>query len=190
MDREMRETDADSRGSARQLPSAARELLEKTTLVIASNRGPIEFQQEDDGSLTTKRGTGGVVTAVSAVSRYTDPIWVASAMTPGDRLRHQEAERAGDTVITPDESDFRLRFVALDEETYDYYYNHISNPLLWFLQHYLWDTPRTPDIDAYTWRAWYEGYVPANRAFAEQVIAAADAEPARPSSCFRTIISI
>lgn len=180
MGREMRETDADSQGSARQLPSAARELLETTTLIIASNRGPIEFQQEDDGTLSTKRGTGGVVTAVSAVSRYTDPIWVASAMTPGDRLRHQEAEQAGQTVISPDESDFRLRFVVLDEETYDFYYNNISNPLLWFLQHYLWDTPRSPDIDADTWNAWYQGYVPANRAFAEEIVAAADAGTGTP----------
>ncbi len=162
------------------LPQAARELLEETTLIIASNRGPIEFQEEPDGSLSTKRGTGGVVTAVSAVSRYTDPIWVASAMTSGDRLRHEQAEAAGETVVTPDESDFRLRFVVTDEDTYDLYYNHISNPLLWFLQHYLWDTPRSPDIDAETWRAWDEGYVPANRAFASEIVAAADAGAGTP----------
>jgi trehalose 6-phosphate synthase len=166
--------------AAKQLPPAARDLLKRTTLIIASNRGPIEFQEEEDGTLSTKRGTGGVVTAVSAVSRYTDPIWVASAMTPGDRIRHEVAEAAGETVITPDESDFRIRFVVTDPDVYDGYYNHISNPLLWFLQHYLWDTPRSPDINADTWHAWREGYVPANRAFAEEVVAAADAGAGKP----------
>jgi trehalose 6-phosphate synthase len=162
------------------LPESARALLERITLIIASNRGPIEFQEEDDGSLSTKRGTGGVVTAVSAVSRYTDPIWVAAAMTPGDRIRHEQAESAGETVISPDDSDFRLRFVVTDEDVYDRYYNHISNPLLWFLQHYLWDTPRSPDIDAETWTAWREGYVPANKAFADEIVAAVDAGSGTP----------
>jgi trehalose 6-phosphate synthase len=166
--------------STKVLPDSARELLERITLIIASNRGPIEFQEEDDGTLSTKRGTGGVVTAVSAVSRYTDPIWVASAMTSGDRMRHEQAEAAGETVITPDDSDFRLRFVVTSEEAYDLYYNQISNPLLWFLQHYLWDTPRSPDIDAETWRAWREGYVPANQAFAEEIVAAVDAGTGTP----------
>jgi trehalose 6-phosphate synthase len=168
------------RVTEKQLPAAARELLERITLIIASNRGPIEFQEEPDGSLTTKRGTGGVVTAVSAVSRYTDPIWVAAAMTPGDRRRHEQAEAEGETVITPDESDFRLRFVVTDPDVYDRYYNHISNPLLWFLQHYLWDTPRSPDIDAETWTAWTHGYVPANRAFADEIVASIDAGVGTP----------
>jgi trehalose 6-phosphate synthase len=167
-------------GVARDLPQRTRDFLERTTLVLASNRGPIEFQEEPDGSLSAKRGTGGVVTAVSAVTRYTDPIWVAAAMTPGDRLRHEIAEESGETIITPEESDFRIRFVTLDEEAYDLYYNHISNPLLWFLQHYLWDTPRSPDIDAETWRAWEHGYVAANQAFAEQVVAAARASQRPP----------
>ncbi|TVR70447.1 MAG: trehalose-6-phosphate synthase [Sphaerobacteraceae bacterium] len=165
---------------SKSLPDSARELLERITLIIASNRGPIEFQEEEDGTLSTKRGTGGVVTAVSAVSRYTDPIWVAAAMTPGDRIRHDQAGAAGETVISPDDSDFRLRFVVTDEEVYDRYYNHISNPLLWFLQHYLWDTPRSPDIDAETWTAWRDGYVTANKAFADEIIAAVDAGSGPP----------
>jgi trehalose 6-phosphate synthase len=173
-------TDSNNPATLRQLPQSARDLLEQTTLILASNRGPIEFQEGEDGSLSTKRGTGGVVTAVSAVSRYTDPIWVASAMTPGDRARHEQAEAAGEKVITPEDSDFRLRFVFTDPEVYDLYYNHISNPLLWFLQHYLWDTPRSPDIDADTWQAWSEGYVPTNRAFADEVVAAAEAGSRNP----------
>ncbi|MBX6341620.1 MAG: trehalose-6-phosphate synthase [Thermomicrobiaceae bacterium] len=164
----------------RGLPDPARQLLERVTPIIASNRGPIEYQVEPDGSLSTKRGSGGVVTAMSAVSRYTEPIWIAAAMTEGDRIRAEEARRAGETVITPPDSDFRLRFVVPDEDAYDGYYNRISNPLLWFLQHYLWDTPRSPDIDAATWAAWYEGYVEVNRQFALEVVAAAEAARRTP----------
>jgi trehalose 6-phosphate synthase len=162
------------------LPGTARELLEKTTLIIASNRGPIEFQIEEDGSYSTRRGSGGVVTAVGAVSRYSDLIWVASAMTEGDRRRAREADDAGEVIITPPDSDVRLRFVLSDEDAYEGYYNRISNPLLWFLQHYLWDTPRSPDIDQQTWNAWHNGYVAVNQQFAKEIVAAARASERKP----------
>ncbi len=153
------------------LPVSARELLRKTTLIVASNRGPIEFQLEDDGSYSTRRGSGGVVTAVGAISRYSDLIWVASAMTDGDRQRAGEALEAGESfVLTPD-TDVRLRFVLADPDAYDGYYNQISNPLLWFLQHYLWDTPRSPDINLETWNAWHDGYVKVNEQFAHEIAA-------------------
>lgn len=162
------------------LPQAARDLLGRATLIIASNRGPVEFELEPDGSFSTKRGSGGVVTAVSAVTRYTDTIWVAAAMTEGDRLRASVAEEQGEPVITPDESDIRLRFVVPDPEAYDQYYNQIANPLLWFLQHYLWDTPRTPDVDHTIWDAWFNGYVAVNRQFAEEIATAAAASQRPP----------
>lgn len=162
------------------LAESARQLLNEVTLIIASNRGPVEFQREEDGSFSSKRGSGGVVTAVSAVSRYTNPVWVASAMTEGDRERAQQAQEEGETVITDDDSTFRLRFVVTDPDTYDGYYNQISNPLLWFLQHYLWDTPRSPDIGPETWQAWHHGYKVVNRQFAEEIAAAAQSTANRP----------
>ncbi len=164
----------DGQESVEDFPQRTRHLLSRSSLIIASNRGPVEFHLEPDGHFSAKRGSGGVVTAVSAVSRFAHPIWVASAMTDGDRLRAQRAEAEGEVVITPPDSDFRLRFVLLDPEVYDRYYNQISNPLLWFLQHYLWDVPRSPDITDSTWQAWWDGYVVANRQFADEIVAAAD----------------
>ncbi len=163
-----------------ELPKRARDLLEKSTLIIASNRGPIEFQLEEDGTYSTRRGSGGVVTAVGAVSRYSDLIWVASAMTDGDRQRAQEAQDAGERVITVPDSDVQLRFVLADPDEYDGYYNRISNPLLWFLQHYLWDTPRSPDINQDTWHAWHTGYVKVNERFAQEIVVAARASEHPP----------
>ncbi|MGA7668889.1 MAG: trehalose-6-phosphate synthase [Nitrolancea sp.] len=162
------------------LSESARHLLERRRLIIASNRGPIEFQIEEDGSYSTKRGSGGVVTAVGAISRFSDLTWVASAMTDGDRQRALEAQQAGETMIRTPDSDVSLRFVLADSDAYDGYYNRISNPLLWFLQHYLWDTPRAPDINEETWHAWRHGYVPVNRQFANEIVEVAKVGEGRP----------
>lgn len=163
-----------------ELPRRARELLQKTTMIIASNRGPVEYQLEEDGSFSARRGSGGVVTAVGAVSRYSDLIWVASAMTDGDRERALQTLEAGERVIVPPESDVRLRFVLSNPDEYDGYYNRISNPLLWFLQHYLWDTPRAPDINEETWHAWNNGYVKVNEQFANEIVEVAKASSHPP----------
>jgi trehalose 6-phosphate synthase len=50
------------------------------------------------------------------------------------------------------------------------YYNTIANPLLWFLQHSMWDIPRKPIIDRSTWQAWEMGYVAINQLFADAII--------------------
>jgi len=163
-----------------ELPEHVRSFLDRVALVIASNRGPVEFHVAPDGTLTTKRGSGGVVTAMSAASRYTDAIWVACAMTDGDRLRASLALEAGEPVITVPGGEFRIRFVLPSPEAYAGYYNRIANPLLWFLQHYLWDTPRAPDVDALTWYAWEEGYVVVNQLFAQEIAAAIEATSRPP----------
>ena len=38
-------------------------------LIIASNRGPVTFSRQADGSFDARKGSGGVVTAVTAVAR-------------------------------------------------------------------------------------------------------------------------
>jgi trehalose 6-phosphate synthase len=145
------------------------------SLIVASNRGPVTFTHEGDDKFSSRKGSGGVVTAVSAIAKERQPIWVACAMTEGDRLRAALAERKGEVLISPPgpKPEFRLRFVVPEAKAYHQYYNEISNPLLWFLQHYLWDTPRAPDITAETWAAWKDGYVAVNRLFAEEILAAA-----------------
>ena len=154
--------------------AAIDEFLKGRTLIIASNRGPVTFSFADDGTFSARKGSGGVVTAVSAIARDQKPVWIAAAMTEGDRARAELANRNGEGLITPPGggSEFRLRFVVPTAAAYHGYYNEISNPLLWFLQHYLWDTPRSPDITAATWSAWNDGYVAVNRMFADEIIAA------------------
>ena len=156
--------------------------IESRPLIVASNRGPVTFTREANGTFSSKKGSGGVVTAVTGIARETVPIWIACPMTLGDRRRAEQARENGEEFIIPEGLDptFRLRFVLPDSATYHKYYNKISNPLLWFLQHYLWDTPTAPDITAETYDAWTNGYVVVNQLFAEEILAAAAALDEEP----------
>jgi trehalose 6-phosphate synthase len=103
--------------------------------------------------------------------QYHHVTWLASAITEEDRAV------AGETFdeTAADGSPYRLRLVAHDRQAYDWYYNVVANPMLWFVQHSLWELPYAPKIDAAFHRAWAEGYVAVNESFA----AAVDAELAR-----------
>src|SRR3954465_12497721 len=135
-------------------------------LVLVSNRGPVTFQE--DGSV--KRGTGGLVTALTGLASHRDAIWIASAMT--DQGVDVAREHGGKPfeVEAPEGGSFRVRFVESDAEAYDRFYNIIANPMLWFIQHYLWDLSNAPDIRRHEVEAFEDGYQAVNRDLAQAVI--------------------
>lgn len=143
-------------------------------IIIASNRGPFSFSQQEDGSFATHRGAGGLVTALSALAQQHEVLWVAAALSEDDR-RWAEAQGPEPVMV----EGIRLRLLIPDVQRYEQYYNQIANPLLWFIQHQLWDTPRFPSIDGDTWAAWEQGYLAINRQFAD-TIAACVADTHRP----------
>jgi trehalose 6-phosphate synthase len=136
----------------------------KASIVVASNRGPVSFSRAPDGSLTQKRGVGGLVTAVAGALRRRDAAWVAAAIGEEDREAAVEGPFSVDVGGTP----VRVRLAALDEKLYDAYYNEFSNRILWFLHHYLWDTPHAPGPDPEEAAAW-DAYTTANDRFAELI---------------------
>src|SRR3712207_1225857 len=69
-----------------------------------------------------------------------------------------------------DETTYRLRLVDSDAEAYDRFYNVIANPMLWFIQHYLWDLSNAPDISRAAVAAFQEGYVVVNEDLARAVV--------------------
>ncbi len=133
-------------------------------IVIVSNRGPYSFTANEDGTFDTQRGSGGLVTALGALAEKHEVLWVASAMSKDDRAW---AEQHQGTAVDVD--DIFLRLITPRARQYELYYNVIANPLLWFIQHELWNIPRTPSITADTWRAWKRGYTAVNRQFAEAI---------------------
>jgi len=62
-----------------------------------------------------------------------------------------------------------VALVQHEPEAYDLMYNTLANPLLWFVQHGIYDLPYAPAFGDDTRRAWEEGYVPVNRNFADAV---------------------
>lgn len=138
-------------------------LLSNRKLIIVANRGPVRFQYEANGERSFTRGGGGLVTALLGLAQHVEATWVAAADTEADR-----DFKAGSVELDTGSS-LGVRFIEPSEEAYAGYYNVISNPLLWFLQHNMWDGVRTPNITRETWAAWNEGYVKVNEQFAEAI---------------------
>lgn len=136
--------------------------MERRQILIASNRGPVSFGRDEEGRIVAGRGSGGLVTALTGALGAAGGLWVASAMTDEDR------ERAAEGPIEV-ESGTRVRLLEFDPEVYERYYNGISNRMLWFLHHLLWDLPREPVFDRETVRAW-GAYRRVNEGFADALL--------------------
>lgn len=136
-------------------------------LIVAANRGPVSFHDDPDGQPVVTRGAGGLVTVLTAMLRRHPGVWVAIAQSE-EELRLARHGAAVDVTLEGDT--YRMRYVAPDAETYFRYYNIIANPILWFIQHYLWDLGWHPDIRENELLAWREGYVPVNRMVAEAML--------------------
>ena len=143
--------------------------LSQRRLILVSNRGPVDYYLTDDKRLQARRSSGGVVTALSSISSYAELNWIVSAMGEGDRLAARRAQGGRIKVPIAGEKLY-LRFVVSPRSMYHKYYSVICNPLLWFVQHYMWNLSRTPNIDHVIYDAWEKGYVPVNKAFAQAVI--------------------
>jgi trehalose 6-phosphate synthase len=132
-------------------------------VTIVANRAPIVFEKTPEGEFTFNRGAGGLVTALSALAEYLPTVWIACARTDADTEWNQGK------VPLENNRDIFVKFISPTNEEYHGYYNIISNPLLWFLQHSMWDLPRFPIINNKTWDAWENGYKVVNRMFAEEI---------------------
>ncbi|MEZ5171742.1 MAG: trehalose-6-phosphate synthase [Acidimicrobiia bacterium] len=137
-------------------------------MIIVSHRGPFAFRRTDDG-FEARRGAGGVVSALGplllgddAPGRRSDEQvrWVAAAIGDDDRA----AVAAGEADV--DEVDLHL--LALDRAEHRAHYDVISNSVLWFLLHGLYDLTRRPRFDERFFEAW-DAYEAVNTAFAQSV---------------------
>src|SRR5438132_1419034 len=154
--------DAESDARARQVP-----------LVLVSNRGPVTF--DADGAV--QRGSGGVVTALSGLASHRDAIWIASAMSEYDaEVSRRNGERPF-AVRSPTGGEFQVRLVVSDPDAYERFYSVVANPMLWFIQHYLWDLSNAPDIRREEIEAFEFGYNVVNEDLARAVVEELDGSP-------------
>jgi trehalose 6-phosphate synthase len=127
-------------------------------ILVASNRGPVSWSEDASGQLVSKRGGGGLVSAMSALGP--DVPWVCAALSAADRAALRTSAMPGVTMLD------------IDPVTLERAYNGIANGLLWFTSHLLWSTPTTPSFDERTRREWgaFGSY---SRAFADALAALA-----------------
>jgi trehalose 6-phosphate synthase len=126
-------------------------------LVVASNRGPLSFELDDDGLPVPRNGAGGLAPSLASALSGSGAVWIASALTEGDRRAAGKGQVDVDGVS--------LRLLDLPDEVQRAAYNVVANGTLWFLQHDLYDRSRRPVFDRSWYEAW-EAYRAYNSAFA------------------------
>jgi trehalose 6-phosphate synthase len=118
------------------------------------------------------------VTGLLTLAEATGASWVACARTDAER---KLAERSPGGLRVPLAGGQGKVFYAIPSgEEYEQYYSVIANPVLWFIQHYLWDLGNEPVIDDRIHQAWTDGYVQVNIQMAEKVIELAHDAPQPP----------
>jgi trehalose 6-phosphate synthase len=140
--------------------------MSDSPLVLVSNRGPVTFGPGGE----IRRGTGGLVTALIGLASYRDVTWVASAMSDEDVAEAERNDGRAFSVRTEEGDEYLVKLVASDADAYDRFYNIIANPLLWFIQHYLWDLSNAPDIRRNETEAFEFGYNVVNEDLARAVL--------------------
>lgn len=141
-------------------------------LVVLSNRGPVAWHLTDDGQLEPRRGSGGLVSALVPALEAAGGVWIAAAMSDADRLAAREcADPAGGGT-----GRYSVRLLDIDPDDFERYLNVVSNQVLWYAHHDMWNRPLEPSFDADMYEAW-EGYVRVNELFARAALEAAGEEP-------------
>ena len=135
------------------------------SVVVASNRGPLSFVAADDGSLTARRGAGGLVTGLASAMADGEAVWVCAALSEADRSAATAAPSGHLHEAGHDTGGAHVRMLALDPLDFNRAYNAIANGTLWFTTHHLYDSATRPTFDL-AWRREWASYVTVNDAFA------------------------
>ena len=132
-------------------------------MLVVSNRGPYRFVAEDGGGYAARPGAGGLASALRPllVDGEQDATWVAAALSDGDRA----ALAAGETDVP----DLDLVLLDLDPALARLHYDVVSNGVLWFLHHGMFDLVRRPRFDRHFHEGW-AGYVEVNERFAAAAV--------------------
>jgi trehalose 6-phosphate synthase len=145
-------------------------------LLVASNRGPLSFAMAADGSLSARRGGGGLVSGLmpglSALAEQSEVLWICAALSDADReaaRRDPDGHQFGIESVSPAGGRTAVRTLDIPAGTFEGAYNAVANAALWFVQHLMFDTPVQPVFGPDFRRDWqsYETY---NDAFAQALV--------------------
>ncbi len=141
-----------------------------TELVVVSFRGPVVHSRDESGRTEAGAASGGLVTGLLALPDLAERgAWVCAAMTDEDRAVAAE----GEVICEVRGRKVAVRMVALEPLAQHQTSAVAANPILWFLQHELWDVGCNPTF-AREEHAAFAGYAAVNAAFAEAVVAELD----------------
>jgi trehalose 6-phosphate synthase len=133
-------------------------------LIVASNRGPVSYSHAEDGSLSAHRGGGGMVSGLTsglaAVAADGGALWLCAALSAADREVARQPERAPSGP-----GEVPVRMLDIPPDVFDAAYNRVSNSVLWFVHHLLFDPPNQPRFGL-EFRPDWADYVAYNEAFA------------------------
>ena len=135
----------------------------EAAIVLVAHRGPLRFSQSD-GVWSVTRNAGGLVTALESLVEEVggEVRWICAPASATDRT----IARAGSwTEFATDSATCGVRMLAIPRDAHHDFYNIIANPLLWFVQHDLYNRTE-PEFGERERSAWHDGYVAVNRAFA------------------------
>lgn len=147
-------------------------MSQEMSVVLASNRGPVSFVKNDGGTFDTKRGAGGLSGALDPVARRLGDgaVWIAAAASDTDR----EALHAGAADDIRTQLGYPLYLLDIEPSMYARYYDVVSNRMLWFANHCLWDELGVTGFGEEELSAWSNAYQPVNERFAAAVAEVAE----------------
>ncbi len=148
--------------------------MKTDSLLVASNRGPVSWRLDPHDVPIPRRGFGGLVTALGGALQDEPGTWVSVAMSDVDREVAAQ-HPASPFAVEADGHSYRVR--VLDPgDRFEAYYNEVSNRLLWFTMHGLWNPAYEPTARGWP-LSWEGGYKQVNADIAAAIAEAAGERP-------------
>lgn len=143
---------------------------QNANVVLVSNRPPVSFAGRPDGGFDVRRGAGGLAAALDPVARELgdEAVWIAAATSADDR----RALAAGAAEGLRARLGYPTHLLDFEPGLYARYYDDVSNRMLWFAAHDLWDEVGRPTFGPDAADAFEDAYETINRTFAETIAAA------------------
>ena len=142
------------------------EFLENKEIIVASNRGPVVFEKDDNGKIELIRGAGGIVGSMIPFLKKTHGKWVSSAI--GEYDQYVNDKYNSKVPIPLEDPEYYVQFIKTEEDIYNDFNGKFANPLLWFIHHSMWNPPYSPCADEELHKAW-DSYQHVNEMFASAI---------------------